>query len=353
MPKSAKPKPPKPPKSRKLGRNDPCWCDSNIKYKECHLPREEQRRTEQRQLFDAQEPLLERIAEAVQTIPGALPLALERFWANEYTFDQLSSLDDLEDRGAERFLTWVAFDHLLDDGTTLVERLVRSLDTPPIPSDDASDELHFDDTQQRLLRAWASTRLRVYQVHEVQKGQSFTVTDLLDESIHATIIDHAASNRVQPDDIIIGHLVRMGGPDMISTPLFADQPPPSLSDSYPTSDLEQPIFSIAGSVAHVTSDAKPNLAEFLLLHLTDMQRTQPDASWHDLIHHRSYVLNHFVMALPSEKPDISVLNQFLLKTRVALQLTGASLAGLVGLGGKVSDETTDSDSPTSPTDKPS
>ena len=27
----------------KLGRNDPCWCNSGLKYKRCHLDRERQR----------------------------------------------------------------------------------------------------------------------------------------------------------------------------------------------------------------------------------------------------------------------------------------------------------------------
>ena len=26
----------------KTGRNDPCWCDSKIKYKKCHLDRDQQ-----------------------------------------------------------------------------------------------------------------------------------------------------------------------------------------------------------------------------------------------------------------------------------------------------------------------
>ena len=27
---------------RKLGRNDPCWCGSGLKYKKCHMDREKQ-----------------------------------------------------------------------------------------------------------------------------------------------------------------------------------------------------------------------------------------------------------------------------------------------------------------------
>ena len=34
---SSRPKPPKPDKTKKLRRNDPCWCGSGKKYKNCHL----------------------------------------------------------------------------------------------------------------------------------------------------------------------------------------------------------------------------------------------------------------------------------------------------------------------------
>ena len=53
-------------------------------------------------------------------MPELVAQAFPRYWQEKYTPDQLSELDDLEDRGADRFLTWFAFDYRLDDGHTLV-----------------------------------------------------------------------------------------------------------------------------------------------------------------------------------------------------------------------------------------
>ena len=37
--------------ARKLGRNDPCWCGSGVKYKKCHLDREQQSRPGQQEVL--------------------------------------------------------------------------------------------------------------------------------------------------------------------------------------------------------------------------------------------------------------------------------------------------------------
>src|ERR1043165_3334132 len=105
----------------KVGRNDPCPCGSGKKYKHCHLPIEEAAVAEQRRLRQAVDTLLPQIVEAAKGLPEAIPPALDRFWDGKYAAEQLVELDDLEDRGAERFLTWFAFDYVLDDERTLVE----------------------------------------------------------------------------------------------------------------------------------------------------------------------------------------------------------------------------------------
>ena len=36
--------------AEKPGRNDPCWCGSNNKYKKCHLPEDEKKAAKSRAL---------------------------------------------------------------------------------------------------------------------------------------------------------------------------------------------------------------------------------------------------------------------------------------------------------------
>src|SRR5215212_588656 len=110
----------------KVGRNDPCPCGSGKKYKQCHLPIEEAAQAEQLRLRRAVDTLLAKLVVAAQARSDAAPEAFARFWDGKYSLDQMAELDDLEGRGAERFLTWFAFDFLLDDGRTLVEQLATS-----------------------------------------------------------------------------------------------------------------------------------------------------------------------------------------------------------------------------------
>ncbi len=97
--------------------------------------------------------------------------AYARFWNGKYTLEQMSTLDDLEGRGAERFLTWFAFDYPLDDGATLVERLAAE--------PEAGD---FTAEERQLLSTWTAVRLRPYVVGSIQKGHGMAVADLIDGS---------------------------------------------------------------------------------------------------------------------------------------------------------------------------
>src|SRR5688572_15887564 len=99
----------------KVGRNDPCPCGSGKKYKHCHLPIEEAAQAEQLRLRRAVDTLMPKIITAAHEQTDAIPAAFERFWNGKYSSEQLAELDDLEGRGAERFLTWFAFDYALDD----------------------------------------------------------------------------------------------------------------------------------------------------------------------------------------------------------------------------------------------
>ena len=276
----------------KIGRNDPCPCGSGKKYKQCHLPIEEAAAAEQLRLRRAVDTLLPKIISAAQTRAGEVPAAFDRFWDSKYTPEQLEQLDDLEGRGGERFLTWFAFDYPLDDGRTLVEQLAAGdagLDG------DADDAPALTDDEARLLRDWAAVRLRPYVAQSVLKGQGMQVSDLLDESAYE-VEDHAASRRVVPGEVLIAHLVPAGA-----------------------------RHYVAGAAAHLTEDTREKLSEFAALHLEALRREQPDATWSDLIGARSETLNHFVMQLPVEEPNPTLLENIITQTRVSLKLAGESL----------------------------
>jgi hypothetical protein len=282
-------------KTAKLGRNDPCHCGSGKKYKDCHLPIEQEARTEQLRLRQAQDTLLPRIIEAAQAQPEQIPAAFERFWQGRYQLEQMDELDKAEDRGAERFLTWFAFDVRQPDGRTLVAQLAEA------------ESFEADPYERRLLEAWREVRLRPYIVEEIQKGQGVTARDLLAGDVRQ-VADYGASKRLAPGEVVVGHLVP--------------------ADTAPGAD--GPTYYLAGAAAQLTDDTAEKLVEFAELHLADLRRTAPEADWSDLIDERSEVLNHFVTALPTEVRDPNLLERIISDGQIALKLTAESVASLLG-----------------------
>lgn len=264
----------------KVGRNDPCPCGSGKKYKQCHLPIEEAQRAEQLRLRRAADTLIPKIVEQAGAMTDVLGPALERYWNGKYQPDQLAELDTLEDRGAERFLIWLAFDHRLEDGTTLITRLIADPSTLDLTPHEAA-----------LLPGWETTRLGAYLVESIEKGQSLHVRDLLSQRRYE-VEDHAASRNMLTGELLVGHLV------------------PAAGRHY-----------VAGSAAHLTEDTGAPLRAFAELYLQAFQRERPDAGWEDLIAERSELINHFVMRLPTDKAEPGLLDRIVVETRAALQLS--------------------------------
>lgn len=288
----------KPAPTRKLGRNDPCHCGSGRKYKECHQPQEEAYRSEQLRLRQAQDTLLPKIVEAAQSVPEQFPPAFERFWDAKYTIDQMGELDEHEDRGAERFLTWFAFDFRSDQAPTLVEQLLAAA---------RNEGFALEPAELTLLERWQSVRLRPYIVDEIRKGKGVLVRDMLTDS-PCELADSHAAKRLEVGEIIVGHL----------TP--ADTAP----------GASAPTYYLAGAAAQLTSDTAEKLVEFAEIYLADLRRREPDATWADLINARSEVLNHFVTALPHEEPNPTLLDEIILQGRTSMQLTVENVRDLLG-----------------------
>jgi hypothetical protein len=271
----------------KVGRNDPCPCGSGKKYKQCHLPLEEAARTEQLRQRRAVDTLMPKLFAVTQSMPEDINAAFGRYWDSKYTAEQMATIDDLEDRGADRFLSWFAFDYALDDGRTVVERAAAAI--PPL---DLTEE------EAGLLPYWASVRLRPYVVDSIDRNHTVMLSDMLSDATY-TLADQAASRRLLQGEVLVAHLVPAGG-----------------------------LYYIGGAAAHLTEDTREKLREYVELHTEAFARDNPGASGDDFIRQRSEVLNHFVMQLPVEQVDPTLLDQILLQTRVSLQMAGESL-GLV------------------------
>jgi hypothetical protein len=273
----------------KIGRNEPCPCGSGKKYKQCHGPIDAERESAVRRVRQAPDTLLPKLMDALEPFAAEMPPALDRFWNGAHAVADVQELDQLEDRGAERFLTWFVFDAANDAGQTPIERLI---------ADPAAVEL--TEAEAQVLGQWSSVRLQPYEVTGIRKGFGLELRTLFgDETIE--LEDHKASRRVEPGDVIIAHVVPAGDRQYIN-----------------------------GAAAHLTPDTVVKLHEFADAHLVDLQREQPDATHADLIRARSYIFNHFVMALPRAPQEASKLDELVATTRATLNVT----AGQLGFGGR-------------------
>jgi hypothetical protein len=268
----------------KIGRNDPCPCGSGKKYKQCHGPIDEARASDQRRLKQAHDTLFAKVVEAAPGFAGEFAPALQQFWNDKYQVDAIDDLDELEERGAERFLSWFMFDYRGPEGTTPLERLAADpagLDLSPMEA--------------RLLPEWTPVRLQPYMVTDIVKGQGLVVRPLWqDQSL--TVEDQAASRRVEPGEVLIVHLT-------------------------PTAD----VYLVAGAAAHLTADTASRLEEWAGLHLEDLRTTQADATYDDLIRARSQIFNHFVMVLPREEQETNQIQTLIDTTRAMMTATAASI----------------------------
>jgi hypothetical protein len=268
----------------KVGRNDPCPCGSGKKYKQCHGPIDAARQSEQRQLRQASDSLTAKVMDAAPQFADEFGGALARFWNNTHTVQDMDRLDDLEERGAERFLSWFMFDHRDDAGRTPVSRLA---------ADPAALEL--TPMEATLLPTWTNVHLRPYEVTGILKGSGLVAKPLWSDD-ELRIEDQAAARRVETGEVLIVHLMPVGD-----------------------------TFLVGGAAAHLTSDAVPKLREWLDLHLEQHHATHPDATYEDMLQERSEILNHFVMALPREANASDQLQTLLDNTRVLMSTTKASL----------------------------
>ncbi len=285
-------------KAVKLGRNDPCHCGSGRKYKDCHLLLEQAARSTNLRLRQALDSLMPKIIEAARSVPAELPAAFERFWQGKYSSERMEELEDHENRGSERFLTWFSFDYQLSDGRTLVEQLNAAVET---------GGFEVDAYERQLLGPWSAARTGAYRVVATQKGIGVTLHDLL-SGVEFAVADYGASKRLAVDEVVVGHL------------LPADTAP----------GASAPTYYVGGAAAHLTADTAERLVEYAELHLADLRREQPEATWADLIRTRSAILNHFVSALPVEKHDPTVMERLILEGRTSLQLTSEAVNQLLG-----------------------
>jgi len=155
----------------KPGRNDPCYCGSGKKYKQCHWKADQEAEQERRARVDAARFLREELQTFAQDARFAADVerALPFYWDNLYEASNAHLMSEYE---ALRFFDWLIFDYAPEAGPRLLERYAAerrdALTTP----------------QQAMLDAWLETGVagayelvdyegQVLQLRDFMTGEQF------------------------------------------------------------------------------------------------------------------------------------------------------------------------------------
>lgn len=109
----------------KLKRNDPCYCGSGKKYKQCHLKIDQAAEQEKRALTEATRFLRRDLLKFSrdEQFAGDFAQALPRYWNGLYTIENAEEMSQEE---ALRFFDWFMFDYQLENGRYLINHYVES-----------------------------------------------------------------------------------------------------------------------------------------------------------------------------------------------------------------------------------
>ncbi len=181
--------------SDKPGRNDPCYCGSGKKYKNCHQKADEALVYERAQMMGGGRWLRrdflkyardERFAES---FAAALPL----YWNNFYTLDNAEEMSQNE---ASRFIDWFVFDYQSGDQPRLIETYYQER------RDDLSSH------QQQVLDSWMEAGAAgAYELLDYE-GQNFQLRDFFTGD-EFTVYEPGGHQNVEKGDLLLGRIVKI------------------------------------------------------------------------------------------------------------------------------------------------
>lgn len=169
--------------NRDLGRNQPCWCGSGVKYKKCHLGREEL-------------PLSERVR---WLYAKASQHAVANGWDDllaEVGYERCRYRDDDEDSLEEALADPLLLDAVLFEGGAFQEFL--EIRGSLLPEDERS-----------LAEQWLLVERSVFEVEEVRRGEGVTVRDLRTGDTH-DVREVAASRQLNKGQLVCARVVPAG-----------------------------------------------------------------------------------------------------------------------------------------------
>jgi tetratricopeptide (TPR) repeat protein len=167
-----------------FGRNDRCWCGSGLKYKKCHINRE-------------QLPLEERAAWLYQKASLTLLFAGSQGEFSSLLLEAAAARARSQDPDAlVRALDGLVFDAVLFEGGAFADFLATRGSLLP-------------DDERLLAGQWLLVERSVHEVLAISPGQGFTLRDARTGDVHQ-VRERAASTQVKAGQFYCGRVVRAG-----------------------------------------------------------------------------------------------------------------------------------------------
>lgn len=172
-----------------LGRNDPCWCGSGKKYKNCHLTQDQ--RAESRELVKTN--LIQRLDEYAIQLEEDFKAATKFYFGTEKDFAEG------DDEQAFQFYTaldYFVHDYRLANDQRVIERFL------------AEHGKRLSADERALLNDWRHSRFAAFEVLDVQRDQGLRVRDLVSGE-EFDVREKRGSQSVHRWDVVVTRLLRV------------------------------------------------------------------------------------------------------------------------------------------------
>jgi hypothetical protein len=256
--------------SEKTGRNDPCYCGSGKKFKNCHLKIEQEQAKEDRAWESAarflRRDLLafareERFAESF-----AAGIAL--FFDNHYTIETAAEMSEPE---GLRFFDWFTHDTTPDERPRLIEVY-------------AQEKAEMMDEKERiLLDGWLTAEPACAYALADAAGEgkrTLHLQNLFDDRLRI-VSDSAGPGRAEPGDVLIARLLP-----------FRDE------------------MRMSGATGYLPADEAVGLRPFISAAWESYRGQQPEVDWETFLRRHSHLFAHYELQAAKEagRPPVARLD---------------------------------------------
>jgi len=175
------------------GRNDPCYCGSGQRYKQCHMAEDRAADQERRDQVEAATFLRRDLIRFAREERFAQPFgeALARYWNSLYTAENAEEMSQNE---ALRFFDWFVFDYEAADQSRLITVY------------QAEKQEDLTAAQRLVLEDWQTVSPAGAYELMAYKGQTLELRDVLSDN-HYLVHEAGGHGIVEPGDWLLVRLV--------------------------------------------------------------------------------------------------------------------------------------------------